>query len=258
MKLVMTRKIFKIGSLIIKFLRKLNDKISRDIFYLHEKLIEIFYGKFKSFYFSELSVELLNRINKEYRSLNSTIASQETKNRFLFVNSIFSSDHLNIINKGHDYKIISKDLGLLIVDFIDLYSRELKSIIKSPFRVVNVRAWSCLALDKSVEGTTKEWHTDGFHKGHMKLMIYLGPVDVKENGTTELEYYGPIISNKGCFMLFDNNEIHHRAIKPKKASERPIIELTIQRVLIKSLFKTPFYGTPLDRHLTNPLFAYIL
>ena len=85
MKLVMTRKIFKIGSLIIKFLRKLNDKISRDIFYLHEKLIEIFYGKFKSFYFSELSIELLNRINKEYRSLNSTIASQETKNRILFV-----------------------------------------------------------------------------------------------------------------------------------------------------------------------------
>ena len=257
MNLFMISRILKIRSTIIKFLRKLNDKIIRDIFYLHEKIVEIFYGKFKSYYFSELSVELLNRINKSYKSLDSTIASQETKNRFLFVHSNFSSEHYDLINKGHEYKIISIDLGLLIVDFINFYSRELKSIIKSPFRVVNVRAWSCLALDRSVKRTTKEWHTDGFHKGHMKLMIYLGPIDVKENGTTELEYYGPIVSNKGCFMLFDNSGIYHRAIKPKKTSERPIIELTIQRVLVKSLFQTPFCGTPSDRHLTNPLFAYI-
>ena len=131
--------------------------------------------------------------------------------------------------------------------------------VRSPFRIVNVRAWDCLFSDRSSEaGTTGEWHVDQFVNGSLKLMIYLEPVNNINAGTTEFENYGALCSEfEGCVVLFDNNKLLHRAIRPGSNIKRPIIELTLQRLLTHPLFIYPLAGSSNDKHLNNPITAYI-
>lgn len=125
--------------------------------------------------------------------------------------------------------------------------------VGSPYRVVNVRAWETRP-SASRFGPT-ETHSDNFEPGHLKLLVYLdglGP----GRGSIELDGYPTPSGPEGIAVVFQNSDILHRAIPATDGSRRPVIEVTLQRLLVEPSTDALLIGTLNDRHLSDPFIAY--
>lgn len=159
----------------------------------------------------------------------------------------------NRLNKNHMYRdcsALANQLHKVFRPHISL----MRSAVKSPFRIVNVRAWET-APEASSFGPN-DWHMDGFPPGHMKIMVYL---DGLGGGQGKLEVQGveDLAGPPGISVLFQNSEVLHRAVPPESAeASRPVLEVTLLRLLADPNEDVPMVGTPNDRHLRSPLLAY--
>lgn len=131
-----------------------------------------------------------------------------------------------------------------------------KIYIKSPFVFVNTRAWSTKA--NSSEFGPNSWHTDGFEPGHMKIMVYITPLN-DEYGyfmhKSRLNHKIASIKNRpaGTSICFLNSELTHCGV-PGNKYPRICIEVTLMRAFIDSpqFNKGAFFG----RHLKSPEVIY--
>ena len=239
--------------------RRIFRRIMYGLFRIHEFLVVCLYGSASKFCAFQLDSEILLDLKKTWNTLQSVEICEDSGNSLIFHSSHFAAHHYERINKDHAYRMISGELLDLIRRITSFHHCQILTATRSPYRVVNVRAWDCLfSSESSQAGTTGEWHKDMFVDGSVKLMLYLNPID-QSKGTTEFENYGAVCSEEpGCAILFDNNNLFHRAIRPQRNTKRPLIEVTLQRLVVPSFFNEPLAGTPNDRHLNNPIFAYIL
>lgn len=122
--------------------------------------------------------------------------------------------------------------------------------IKSPFAIVNSRAW--LTFAGSTQYGPSAAHTDGFESGHLKIMLY--PEGLNEEGgclvigDTKFNDFPP-----GTCVAFRNSDVLHRAV-PGKKKDRLCVEITLQRTFthIDQFSPSHFNG----RHYSDPLHAY--
>jgi len=112
------------------------------------------------------------------------------------------------------------------------------------WRIVNARAWSL--LPKEGKYNAQQWHSDGYAKCMLKVMIYVSGASKEYRGTeiqhlngrTELTEGGP-----GTFLLFNPTLLLHRAVAPSKF-RRDVIEITFAQSTktIKTLIHATFNG----------------
>lgn len=152
----------------------------------------------------------------------------------------------NIIGIKGDMSVY-KDLHEWLFPYIRAY-------INSPFALVNTRSW--ISKPKSSRFGPNDNHTDGFHKGHIKVMLYSTPLN-KDHG--ELDIKGVRITNleKGSAVAFRNSDVEHSGI-PGKSKLRISTEITCMRTLVNITQEHP--GSLLGRHyksILTPYFLYI-
>jgi len=97
-------------------------------------------------------------------------------------------------------------------------------------------------------------HLDAFQPGHMKIMIYLTPLDEAHG---YFEYQGGVVKNDkaGLAVCFCNSDLLHSGV-PGTSFDRTCIEVTLMKTLSDGpqLNASHFFG----RHLKTPSLAYHL
>ena len=77
--------------------------------------------------------------------------------------------------------------------------------------------------------TAHVMHRDGWHDRIMKVLIYPFGAS-QELGTTEFETSPSVVESvagpAGCYAIFPNSTMNHRAISSKGMAERPAIQLS--------------------------------
>ena len=233
-----------------------NDEDDKYSFYNHSKALNQRYDKADSFTIGKISDSLL----AELQELIKTVGDETVKN---------STTHLKVYNnlliggysqtegiEGLEEQLIVHPLHLMetLEGPIESLHKELRTIfvdhIKSPFAFVNTRAWSTKA--NSAQYGPNTLHKDGFKPGHMKIMIYLTPLN-EEYGDFILENSKITDHPKGTCICFSNSDILHAGV-PGKKYNRVCIEVTIMRAFIDSpqFYKGHFFG----RHFTSPEVVY--
>ena len=173
----------------------------------------------------------------------------DLKNNPYYSNSHLSSEVLLTLNTNNSYKD-GVDLTP-VIEFFDIkYGIKIKQVVKSPYRIVNIRAWEMLPLSSSFGPSS--FHTDGFKKSHLKIMIYLSELN-SDTGSIQFDGEPPLEKTKGYVLVFQNSDLVHSAI-PGTKFNRKLIEITIQRT-IKDLSLKPIVGFCNDRHLKKPKFV---
>ena len=121
----------------------------------------------------------------------------------------------------------------------------IKDDIKSPFSIVNTRAWFS-PPEEDDEGIFK-FHTDHHCSGHLKIMVYLNPMN-KDYGYLILKDTEIIDQPAGTCILFRNSLIDHRAV-PSSTYNRVCIEITLQRTFVN--LEQHHDGHPFGRHYAS-------
>ncbi len=128
--------------------------------------------------------------------------------------------------------------------------------VGSPFVIVNSRMW--VTHPNSEEQGPNSFHTDGFAPGHLKVMVYITPLN------SEFGYFEFINRSglkkftqlpAGTAILFRNSDITHRGV-PGKLKPRISIEITLMRATMDYPQEWPghFFG----KHLYEPtIFHYL-
>jgi hypothetical protein len=125
----------------------------------------------------------------------------------------------------------------------------------SPFIFVNVAAWKTRAQAPTRERGPTRMHRDGYAAGHFKCIVYVTALN-EDMGL--LQIGDKIISseNPGLAVIFQNSKAHHKAI-PGKKCDRYTLDITMMRTLRQTDLLRYYPGTPDDRHLLSPLYAYV-
>jgi len=173
----------------------------------------------------------------------------DLKNNPNYSNSHLSSEVLLTLNTNNRYKD-GVDLTPVIEFFDSKYGSKIEQVVKSPYRIVNIRAWEMLPLSSSFGPSS--FHTDGFRKSHLKIMIYLSELN-SDTGSIQFNGEPPLEKTKGYVLVFQNSDLVHSAI-PGTKYNRKLIEITIQRTTQKLSLK-PMVGYCNDRHLKKPKFV---
>jgi len=223
-----------------------------DPFETHERFVSSVFGTVKEKYTTFLLSETqLRDLRGAFAKAPRTDAKPGTKG-INWVCSNLPPDAYQSLNRNFTYlncEAMVRPIRALLED----HSAEIEKACGSPFVAVNVRAWECKS-DADDFGPMV-WHQDGFAPGHLKLMIYLDGLG-GDLGSLELEGLGTIEGPSGLAVLFQNSNITHRAVPPKSRKRRPIVEVTIQRVLRRPVSFAPLIGDNNDRHLSDPFLAY--
>jgi hypothetical protein len=169
-----------------------------------------------------------------------------------YVASKFKTEVYEQLNLNHSYLDCST-WQYSIEKLIETHAQDILCATRSPFVVVNARAWE--TKQNAGDFGPSDWHRDGFSRGHLKLMIYLKGLG-NELGSLEIEGCDPIFGPPGLAVVFQNSDLTHRARPGNGTSLRPVIEVTLMRSLLEPVRKTPFIGHDNDRHLRNPYSAY--
>ena len=167
-----------------------------------------------------------------------------------YINTKLNFESLSKLNLNNRYKN-GADLINEIKGFDSKYGKMIQDVVRSPYRIINVRAWEMLPLKESFGPSN--FHTDGFEVGHMKIMIYLSELNSK-TGSIQLIGEEPLEKDKGFVLVFQNSDLVHRAI-PGRDFSRNLIEITVQR-LARNLNLEPTTGFCNDRHFKKPKYAY--
>ena len=173
----------------------------------------------------------------------------DLRNNPYYLNTRLSSEMMLTLNTNNNYK---EGLDLIpVIEFFDSkYRNKIQQVVKSPYRVVNIRAWEMLPLSSSFGPSS--FHTDGFKKSHLKVMIYLSELN-SDTGSIQFKNEPPLEKTKGFVLVFRNSDLVHSAI-PGAKYDRKLIEITIQRTT-RDLSLKPIIGFCNDRHLKKPKFV---
>lgn len=122
----------------------------------------------------------------------------------------------------------SLTLSPVILKLHNVIRSNISAKVKSPFSIVNTRAWT--TNPKSESFGPNSLHKDGFYPGLLKIMVYVTCLS-REFG--QFSILGNTITNKkpGYCVCFKNSEIEHSGI-PGTMFQRICFEVTIQRTFI--------------------------
>ena len=189
----------------------------------------------------------LNFIIKNFDSAK--VIKIDSTNNPNYLNTELSSEVLLTLNTNNNYKNAA-EIAPVIEFFDSKYRSRITQIVKSPYRIVNIRAWEMLPLSTSFGPSS--FHTDGFKKSHLKIMIYLSELN-SETGSIQFKDELPLEKTEGFVLVFQNSDLVHSAVPGTKYT-RKLIEITIQRTA-KDLNLKPIIGFCNDRHLKKPRYV---
>lgn len=247
-------------NLILVGFRILNQQISvmfpkkeivEDGFQAHSNLIEELWGSGTDISVGIISPKLLQSLKSEFCNESSFMDSSSIvcsgSSHPILLTDVHSESFLENLNKNiiagnmHQYSYSNETIKHLHDELRLMFARH----VSSPFIFVNTRIW------KTKPGSEKfgpnEMHTDGFAPGHVKIMVYLTPLNDEFGKFKWQESDGDIktLENKpsGTAILFKNSDIKHAGI-PGLKSERIAIEVTLMRSLVNGDQTWPghFYG----------------
>ena len=221
----------------------------------HDVALKTQYDSPESLVVAKISDILLDDLKKLIQdvgdeSVISTLLNSKVDNYLLIDNHADSViQELDSILIVHPIHLINPMQGA-----ISRLHKELRNIfkvyIKSPFVFVNTRAWSTKA--NSSKFGPSLMHNDGFEPGHMKIMVYITPLN------DEYGYFipeGGLINNHpaGTCICFLNSDLEHAAV-PGNIYNRICIEVTLMRAFINApqLNMGAFFG----RHALSPEVVY--
>jgi len=241
-------KLFKIEHNIIQFPLILGQE-NDTAFSVHNLAVENSYGKPAKMAIGNISESLILELSEMLKLLGTQPLNKMNQNT--------KSDLLLLPPKERDLTNVNKNLKVYPVHdlkpnnpLILKLHKELRNIfskdIRSPFVSVNTRCWQTIPLAKRI-GSNK-LHNDGFMPGHMKIMVYLQPLD-DEHGFLQVE--NKEIKNKprGTAILFQNSDVLHSGV-PGNKFDRISFEVTLMKTFINSpqINQSHFFG----RHFTHP------
>ena len=221
----------------------------RSLFEEHEKAVFRVHGKPPAWNKFQSSPDVCSQGQHCFESAGDSPISALSGGE-AFIGNLHKDSEYRDLNSHHrfvDTRVVANAVSLLT----KAHKSDIVACTRSPFRVVNVRAWATLP---TAGYGTKEWHTDGYLDGHLKLMWFLNRLDV-ESGSIQFEGVDPLHADAGACVAFRNSNTMHRAV-PGTLYERPVIEMTLQRLLVWPDDDSPFLGTNADRHLSDPFRAY--
>ncbi len=197
------------------------------LFSKHNELINIAYGDNESFL-------TFNINNDAVELLAGHLLSQKTL-LFSEITSV-AHEYLMISNLRPDkYKALDENLIIFDFEMTDLIQKlhqslrnPLANYVKSPFSILNTRAW--VTKPGSVNVGPNAQHTDGFAAGHLKLMIYLTPLN-DDFGKLAIENKLLTSASAGACIIFKNSDVPHNGI-PGLKYPRICIEITLLRTFI--------------------------
>ena len=224
----------------------------------YERLINDFYEEPQNLVIGKISKSLLDDIKSNFcdevtfQKENNILQSSNDIHPVLditrFENDIISNLKKNIVaGDMHLYDYSNKILKNLHDELREMFS----TYIASPFIFVNTRIWKTKA--NSANYGPNSMHTDGFMPGHMKIMIYVTPLNEDYGTFIYKDKNGKIcnISNKpeGTTILFRNSDVLHSG-NPGKTYDRISIECTLMRSIINGNQNWP--GHWFGRHFKHP------
>ena len=158
-----------------------------DVFVRHEESMVAIYGNamplHKFIIDDQILALLINQFDKSKR-----IESCCSTSGVDYVASKFKTEVYEQLNLNHSYLDCST-WQYSIEKLIETHAQDILCATRSPFVVVNVRAWE--TKPNAGDFGPSDWHRDGFSRGHLKLMIYLKGLG-NELGSLEIEGCDPI------------------------------------------------------------------
>ena len=146
-----------------------------------------------------------------------------------FATEDYSDERIKHMNLGSHFRNLHGLSASVVADILDFIKNEVAECLGSPWRTVNVRAWS--TPPKAVSFGMYAWHMDGHVPEIFKIMIYLTPLS-DDTGAIDFRIGQEIIrhrsSEPGGWVLFRNSAIEHRGA-PGERSERLAVEITLSR-----------------------------
>ena len=198
-------------------------------FDLHNRLVESHFGPADNSFEFTISAEMVKSLSaflKTTQRITLEEASKKTYKGPLFDTNFRDPNKFKKI----DENIITFDLtpDPIISELHKVVRDQIRDAVKSPFSIVNTRAWT--TKPNAAEFGSNSAHKDGFHPGHMKIMVYLTPLS-KDFG--EFWIGGTTITGKesGFCFCFKNSDIIHSGI-PGKMFSRICFEITILRTFL--------------------------
>jgi len=223
--------------------------IQKISFFIYDSMVTKKYGKSLDKHTFVMQSKSLNDLLHAFNSARPVSIDHATNPKYLA--SKLSDESLLQLNKNNVYRN-SQGLVSAVNDFCQEYLEVLSSVTKSPFRIINIRAWETKTTATEF-GPTK-YHKDGFLDGHMKIMLYLSELS-EDGGSIQFINEEPIEAPAGLVLVFKNSDLTHRAI-PGKAKDRKLIELTLQKCLEPAPWRITT-GELNDRHHLAPwLYQY--
>jgi hypothetical protein len=124
---------------------------------------------------------------------------------------------------------ISGEWRAILARIIDDIAPSVSAAYGSPWRVVNVRAYSTLGKATSVfEGGPNTWHSDRFNSAILKALVYLTPINARAGATEARLPDGSTYvteGDAGTYLIFDPTKLIHRGLPPQEG-QRDTIEFT--------------------------------
>lgn len=222
-----------------------------DLFRAHAQLVDQIWGAAEDLVVGKISQELLEELEAEFCSDSSFVDCEArlapTTHPVLAITR-YDNDVLEQISNGiipgnmHEYDCSNRVIQSLHDQLRQIFDRH----VGSPFVFVNTRIWKTKAGAKRFNSNA--WHKDGFMPGHLKIMLYLTPLNKHygifswrdSNGREHHLDDRPA----GTTICFKNSEIEHSGV-PGSTYDRICIEVTLMRSLIDGEQRWPghFWGT---------------
>jgi len=221
-----------------------NCDIEKLAFRLYERKVVRSHGNAKDFSVFHLDKVCCNALLVAFDAAKKI--DFHSDNHFNFISSRSSKESIQKLNENNSY-VDGNSLVKIIDNFLTEHKFQILDAVSSPYRVVNIRAWEMLPAKESFGPS--EWHTDGFHDGHLKIMLYLTELSI-QGGTVQLWKQPPFESSPGLVLIFRNSNLLHRAVSGTSRG-RKLIEITIQRTQNPTRLSS-IVGEVDDRHLIAP------
>jgi len=225
------------------------------LFWSHESLVRLIHGQCADICEMRISDQLLERIKARVESSGRrtmrSISEKSDSYPYFFTGSrdpkkVENWDENLIISDLHEHSL-EDDLILAIHEEL---RQKFSTAVNSPFAIVNTRMWT--TKPGAHRFGPNAMHNDQFLPGHMKIMIYVTPMDddhgyfMHEGGEVRHE-------ERGWTLCFANSKILHSGV-PGTTQNRTCLETTIQRSLMNRPQKRKSYF--LGRHYRNPFAVY--
>lgn len=179
------------------------------------------------FYVGEVEKSLLSQIVEMYSDLKKIpfCMDDHDPNYVRHQMGVQTEADLNAFN---DYNMLDDQHFDVLRPILNSIKDQVSECLGSPWRILTIRSWDTPPSADGSNNPTAKWHRDGLGNGIRKIMLYLTDVDnyygattlETKSGTFKLD--GPA----GTFLLFDSNDVRHKACLPREGVRR-IIEITI-------------------------------